>query len=131
MAELEPGNIWDSVLGLLVAIETVLGVTTLQYMVDWGSIKDGVQSLNSKASTATFLAAVQSQIIAISYQNNSTAFPVATNVFGFLGVLSDVIAACLALLGSTILQRHITVVEKELDHTAVANASPERLTELH
>ncbi|KAJ7894157.1 hypothetical protein B0H13DRAFT_2525895 [Mycena leptocephala] len=76
---------------------------------------------------ATFLAAVQSQIIALSYQDNSTHLKTATNVLGFAGVLLDVTSACLGLMTSTVLQRHIAVVEKQLD--AIEDASPEQLQE--
>ncbi|KAJ7912269.1 hypothetical protein B0H13DRAFT_1875071 [Mycena leptocephala] len=77
---------------------------------------------------ATFLAAVQSQIVALSYQENSTRLRMATNVLGFAGVLLDIIAACFALLASTILQTYIAVVEKQID--AIEDASPAQIASL-
>lgn len=58
---------------------------------------------------------MQAQIIALSYQNNSTSIEIATNALGFAGVLLDVITAFLALLASTITQRHVQVVERQLN----------------
>ncbi|KAJ7326202.1 hypothetical protein DFH08DRAFT_885051, partial [Mycena albidolilacea] len=63
---------------------------------------------------ATFLAAIQAQLVATSYQDNSTRLKVATNALGFAGLLMGVISACLALLASNILQRHIAIVDKQL-----------------
>ncbi|KAJ7836487.1 hypothetical protein B0H13DRAFT_1913046 [Mycena leptocephala] len=77
---------------------------------DWETVKGQVGSLTSEAAIATFLAAVQSQILALSYQDNSTCVKTATNALGFAGVLLDVITACLALLASTILQRHVAIL---------------------
>ncbi|KAJ7825454.1 hypothetical protein B0H13DRAFT_2442400 [Mycena leptocephala] len=93
----------------------------------WETVKNQVGDLVSAATIATFLAAVQSQIIALSYQDNSTHLKTATNVLGFAGVLLDVTSACLGLMTSTVLQRHIAVVEKQLD--AIEDASPEQLQE--
>jgi hypothetical protein len=70
---------------------------------------------------ATFLAAVQAQIIAISYTNNSSPTGVATNAFGFMGVMFDVIAALLALLSSTIMQTRVSVIDRILINTAKLN----------
>jgi hypothetical protein len=53
---------------------------------------------------------------------------VATNALGFAGLLLDVITACLALLASSILQRHIAIVEKQL--TAIETATAEQLQDL-
>jgi hypothetical protein len=71
---------------------------------------------------------VQSQILALSYQDNSTRVKTATNALGFAGVLLDVITACLALLASTILQRHVAIVENQL--TAVDDASQAQLADI-
>ncbi|KAJ3852479.1 hypothetical protein EV368DRAFT_82499 [Lentinula lateritia] len=76
---------------------------SIQTTSDWESAKNQVGRLSSEATIATFLAAVQSQIIAISYQDNSTNIQIATNALGFAGVLLDVITAFLALLASAIL----------------------------
>jgi hypothetical protein len=80
------------------------------------------------AVQATFLAAVQSQILALSFQDNLTSLKITTNTFGFVGILLDVITACLDLLGSTILQRHIAAIEQQLD--AIEDASSEQLIEI-
>ncbi|KAJ7190330.1 hypothetical protein GGX14DRAFT_408102 [Mycena pura] len=95
---------------------------------DWEAAKSQIGGLTSEAAIATFLAAVQAQIIALSYQDNSTRLKIATNSLGFAGVLLDVITACLALLASTVLQRHIAVVEQQLG--AIENASVEQLREI-
>ncbi|KAJ7930934.1 hypothetical protein B0H13DRAFT_2309243 [Mycena leptocephala] len=73
-------------------------------------------------------AAVQSQILALSYQDNSTRVKTATNAFGFAGVLLDVITACLALLASTILQRHVAILENQL--AVVDDASQAQLADV-
>ncbi|KAF9065001.1 hypothetical protein BDP27DRAFT_1425180 [Rhodocollybia butyracea] len=80
----------------------------------WDSVRDQQVRLSSVASIATFLAAVQSQIIALSYQDNSTAAHLATNITGFAGILLDVITAFLALLASTTIQHYRSEVEKQL-----------------
>ncbi|KAJ7463684.1 hypothetical protein FB451DRAFT_1265217 [Mycena latifolia] len=84
-------------------------LTRMRNVLDWERIRDQIGSLTSEATIATFLAAAQSQVITLSYQDNSTGVKVATNVLGFAGVLLDVITAFLALLSSTILQRHIGI----------------------
>lgn len=53
-------------------------------------------------------------LIALSYQDNSTAAHLATNITGFAGILLDVMTAFLALIASTTIQRHISEVEKQL-----------------
>ncbi|KAJ7792233.1 hypothetical protein B0H14DRAFT_171784 [Mycena olivaceomarginata] len=68
---------------------------------DWENAKDNIGALTAEATVATFLAAVQAQLIALSYQDNSTRLKVATNALGFSGLLLDVITACLALLASS------------------------------
>ncbi|KAJ7767367.1 hypothetical protein B0H14DRAFT_3165170 [Mycena olivaceomarginata] len=95
---------------------------------DWENARDNVGALTAEATVATFLAAVQAQLIALSYQDNSTRLKVATNALGFAGLLLDVITACLALLASSILQRHIAIVEKQL--TAIETATAEQLKDL-
>ncbi|KAJ7789927.1 hypothetical protein B0H14DRAFT_3891495 [Mycena olivaceomarginata] len=95
---------------------------------DWENAKDNIGALTAEATVATFLAAVQAQLIALSYQDNSTRLKVATNALGFAGLLLDVITACLALLASSILQRHIAIVEKQL--TAIETATAEQLQDL-
>ncbi|KAF9065374.1 hypothetical protein BDP27DRAFT_1424937 [Rhodocollybia butyracea] len=82
--------------------------------VTWETVKGQQARLSSTAGIATFLAGVQSQIIALSYQDNSTPARLATNITGFAGILLDVITAFLALLASTTIQRHISEVEKQL-----------------
>ncbi|GAW05839.1 hypothetical protein LENED_007723 [Lentinula edodes] len=101
---------------------------SVQTTSDWESAKNQVGRLSSEATIATFLAAVQSQIIAISYQDNSTNIQIATNALGFAGVLLDVMTAFLALLASAILQRHITTIDKQL--TAIEDASFEQIEEI-
>ncbi|KAJ6545680.1 hypothetical protein B0H19DRAFT_286567 [Mycena capillaripes] len=96
---------------------------------DWETIKGQVGGLTSEAAIATFLAAVQSQIVALSYQDNSSRLKTATNALGFAGVLLDVITACLAMWASSILQRHISVVERQID--AIEDASPAQITEMY
>ncbi|KAF7325372.1 hypothetical protein MSAN_02514500 [Mycena sanguinolenta] len=58
---------------------------------------------------STFLAAVQSQVMALSYQDTSTCLKIALNVFGF------VTSACLGLLLSTLLQQHMAVVQAQIN----------------
>ncbi|KAJ6478318.1 hypothetical protein C8R45DRAFT_1007030 [Mycena sanguinolenta] len=99
-----------------------------RYAMDWESVKDRTRDLNSEATIASFLAAVQAQIVAISYQDNSTKIAIATNMLGFAGVLLDVFAACLALLASTILQRRTVIIEKQMD--AIGDASRQRVEQI-
>ncbi|KAJ7714262.1 hypothetical protein B0H16DRAFT_1742737 [Mycena metata] len=94
----------------------------------WDTTKGQVAILTAGVTIATFLAAVQSQIVALSYQDNSTRLKIATNALGFAGVLFDVAAACIALLASTTLQRHIAMVEEQLN--AIQDASLEQLAEI-
>ncbi|KAJ7615867.1 hypothetical protein FB45DRAFT_1106615 [Roridomyces roridus] len=94
----------------------------------WETVKTHAGDQVSSATIATFLAAVQAQIIALSYQDNSTSLRVVVNVFGFAGVLLDVTAACLGLMTSTVLQRNIAAVEKQLD--AIQDAPPHQLHEI-
>ncbi|KAJ7160564.1 hypothetical protein C8R43DRAFT_1124033 [Mycena crocata] len=114
--------------GISIALAMVETLRETVFGLDWDTIKDRIGSLNSEATIATFLAAVQSQIIALSYQDNSTKLKIATNVLGFAGVLLDVLAACLALLASTLLQRHTAIVEKQLD--SIEDASQQRIVEI-
>jgi hypothetical protein len=46
---------------------------------------------------ATFLAAVQAQLLGYSYQNNATNIEVAINLFGFVGLALDVLGAAAGL----------------------------------
>ncbi|KAJ7136294.1 hypothetical protein C8R46DRAFT_581202 [Mycena filopes] len=81
----------------------------------WEDIKSELGRLTAQAGIATFLSAVQAQIIALSYQDNSTPLRVAVNAVGFAGVLLDVTAACLALQTATAVQRRIAVLERQID----------------
>ncbi|KAJ7160546.1 hypothetical protein C8R43DRAFT_1176794 [Mycena crocata] len=96
-------------------------------VMDLSTTKEEIGNLTSEATIATFLAAVQAQIVAISYQDNSAGVKVATNVLGFAGMLLDVSAACFAMLASTLLQRHMTLIERELN--VIENASLQELME--
>ncbi|KAJ7077238.1 hypothetical protein C8R44DRAFT_826256 [Mycena epipterygia] len=113
---------------LRTTFQVLEAVTSLSSGTDWETIKAQIGNLASEAAIATFLAAVQSQIIALSYLDNSTGVKVATNILGFSGVLLDVITAFLALLSSTILQRHIAIVEKQLG--SIEDASPQQIQEV-
>ncbi|KAK6969327.1 hypothetical protein R3P38DRAFT_3146331 [Favolaschia claudopus] len=95
---------------------------------DWDDIKSESTSLLSNAAIATFLAAVQSQIIALSYQDNTSHVAVASNVWGFAGVLFDVSSACFALGASTTLQRYTTIIDNEIN--AIDDASPCQLAQI-
>lgn len=53
---------------------------------------------------ATFLAAVQAQLIAFTYQNNSTRIQRATNAISFLGLSFDVIGTAIGLLSALTMQ---------------------------
>ncbi|KAK6995897.1 hypothetical protein R3P38DRAFT_3287890 [Favolaschia claudopus] len=94
----------------------------------WDDIKSGSSSLVSNAAIATFLAAVQSQIIALSYQDNNSHIAVATNALGFAGVLLDVSSACFGLGSSTTLQRHTTIIDNQL--SAIDEASMHQVADI-
>ncbi|KAJ7733868.1 hypothetical protein DFH07DRAFT_989276 [Mycena maculata] len=123
---------------LLTKTNAILGIfTKLQYTVDrdWKSIREGAQNLDSTATIvspfqAMFLGGVQATIIAISYQDNSTRVEVAASVSGSAGVLLDVIAACLAMVGSTIPRQHIVIVENHLSEEAIKQASQQQIEDL-
>ncbi|KAJ7226223.1 hypothetical protein C8J57DRAFT_1731127 [Mycena rebaudengoi] len=122
-----------SSISLLAQVAPVPGLTFILELLrepemDWDAVKDRIGGLNSEATIATFLAAVQAQVLALSYQDNSTGVKVATNALGFAGVLLDVLTACLALLASTLLQRHTAIVERQL--ALIEDTSPERLAEI-
>ncbi|KAJ7157463.1 hypothetical protein C8R46DRAFT_1294170 [Mycena filopes] len=91
-----------------------------------------LQILNGFMETtqAIFLAAVQSQIIALSYQSNSTSLQVATNLFGFIGVLLDVITAFLAFMASRIIQAQLRATADALNINKIERASPQHLREI-
>ena len=55
---------------------------------------------------ATFLAAVQTQTLSFSIQNNSTHLLIATNTFAFTSVILDVVGAFLAIQSSMLGQAH-------------------------
>ncbi|KAK6995893.1 hypothetical protein R3P38DRAFT_3423892 [Favolaschia claudopus] len=114
---------------LRVALLTVHMVLNTSGQPDWDDIKSEIASLVSYATIATFLAAVQSQIIALSYQDNTSHVAVASNALGFAGVLFDVSSACFALGASTTLQRHTTIIDNEIN--AIDDASPRQLAQLN
>jgi hypothetical protein len=58
-----------------------------------------------KAIKATFLAGVQIQALTFSISNNHTTLQAASNVFGFAGILLDILAGCFALIGVIQLQK--------------------------
>ncbi|KAJ7789921.1 hypothetical protein B0H14DRAFT_229198 [Mycena olivaceomarginata] len=109
-------------------LSAVLSLLKTRAAPDCHGTKGHVGALTSEATIATFLAAIQAQLVAISYQDNSTRLKVATNALGFAGLLMGVISACLALLASNILQRHIAIVDKQL--TAIETATAEQLDDL-
>ncbi|KAJ7651434.1 hypothetical protein FB45DRAFT_1051157 [Roridomyces roridus] len=89
----------------------------------WDSFKGQAGNLTWGSTIATFLASVQANIIALSYQDNSTSLKRATNAFGFVGVTLDVLAACFGLMAASGLERRISAVEtqvKAIDHASIA-----------
>jgi hypothetical protein len=138
-------RVLNSVVGLvpLPALKPIIGliqvvIAAASTPVQWDDIKAWINNLKSEATIvrtfyalsrfswkivhqATFLAAVQAQIIAISYTNNSSPTSVATNAFGFMGIMFDVIAALLALLSSTVMQTRVSVIDRILSNTAKLN----------
>ncbi|KAK6995895.1 hypothetical protein R3P38DRAFT_2800225 [Favolaschia claudopus] len=94
---------------------------------DWDDVRNKGGTLVSNATMATFLAAVQSQIIALSYQDNTSRIAVAANALGFAGVLLDVSSARMALNASAALQRHTTFIDNQL--RAIDDASHRQLTQ--
>ncbi|KAJ3512153.1 hypothetical protein NLJ89_g3689 [Agrocybe chaxingu] len=91
------------------------------------SLKDIKNQINV-STIAAFLAAVQAQIISLSYQDNSSRALIAANVIGFGGVLLDVMAACQATTTSAILQREVAereVAESEAAKTDTRGQSQE------
>ena len=53
--------------------------------------------------------------------NNSSPTGIATNAFGFMGIMFDVIAALLALLSSTVIQARVSVIDRILSNVAKLN----------
>jgi hypothetical protein len=117
-------------------LSAVLSLLKTRAAPDWDGTKGHLKQPLSFRQTyscfiglaqATFLAAIQAQLVAISNQD-STRLKVATNALGFAGLLIGAISACLALLASNILQRHIAIVDKQL--TAIETATAEQLDDL-
>ncbi|KAK6969320.1 hypothetical protein R3P38DRAFT_3146311 [Favolaschia claudopus] len=107
------------------ALRTILPPPAHQ---DWDDIRNKGGSLVSNATMATFLAAVQSQIIALSYQDNTSPTAVASNALGFAGILLDVSSARMALNASAALQRHTTFIDNQF--RAIDDASEGQLTQI-
>jgi predicted kinase len=51
---------------------------------------------SSFSGKATFIAAVQAQVITYAYQNNSTALEVTINAIFFTGLFLDIVGGCMA-----------------------------------
>ncbi|KAJ7728137.1 hypothetical protein DFH07DRAFT_782273 [Mycena maculata] len=68
------------------------------------SLQVTATNLNSLAIIATFLAAVQAQVINFSLMNNATAIQTACNTFFLAGLLVDVLSGTIAIVGSIQLQ---------------------------
>jgi hypothetical protein len=93
------------------------------------AVKAQIVALSTEASIATFLSGVQAQIIALTFTNNSTRLKVAANAFGFMGLMWDVIAAFLGLYTSTIFQRNVSAIEKEIAHLTDPSVPQDHLDE--
>ncbi|KAK7013643.1 hypothetical protein R3P38DRAFT_3206203 [Favolaschia claudopus] len=94
----------------------------------WDHMKGVSAVFVSNAAIATFLAAVQSQIVALSYQENTSRVAVACNALGFAGVLFDGSSGFFALSASTKLERNIAIIEHQL--SAIDDASPRQLAQI-
>lgn len=70
-------------------------------------IKAHVDTVNSFIVVATFIAAVQGQIIALTFGVNDTSLQIFTNGIGLIGLTFDILGACFGMLVAVILQGHI------------------------
>jgi hypothetical protein len=126
--KLEPssGPIVAAIFAALRIISEVASVTSAaRHNLD--AVKAQVVALSTEASIATFLSGVQAQIIALTFTSNSNQLKVAANAFGFMGLMWDVIAAFLGLYTSTIFQRNISAIEKEIAHLIDPSVPPDHL----
>jgi hypothetical protein len=87
---------------------------------------------------ATFIAAVQAQVITYSYQSNSTNLEVAINAIFFTGLFLDIVGGCMAYIVAVQLQhiyalllrrtKSVSQIVKALDqYTPPPGADPSRL----
>lgn len=103
----------QALLKIIEVLELSSGSSKIRLL--WDDLKAQLKILNAEAAVATFLAVVQSQILALSIPLITTSIHKATNALGFMGVLFDVIAAFFALLSSTVLQKALSDTERILD----------------
>ncbi|KAF8305115.1 hypothetical protein DL93DRAFT_2172776, partial [Clavulina sp. PMI_390] len=79
---------------------------------------DGMQArmanLNALAVIATFLAAVQAQIIGYTYELNGSVLQKTINTMAFLGLAFDIIGTAVGLFSAITMQPHQTRLNQEL-----------------
>jgi len=67
-------------------------------------LKRRIDNVNALAIVATFLAAVQAQLISFTYQNNDTPLGKAANIFSFIGLSFDILGTATGLISAMTLQ---------------------------
>ncbi|KZS96214.1 hypothetical protein SISNIDRAFT_450846 [Sistotremastrum niveocremeum HHB9708] len=80
-------------------------------------LKARIDNVNAMAIVATFLAAVQAQLISFTWQSNSTSLEKAINIFSFVGLAFDIIGTATGLISALTLQPDTARI-----HEAVLNA---------
>ncbi|KAG8776149.1 hypothetical protein FRC16_004607 [Serendipita sp. 398] len=86
------------------------------------SFKDLLSNLSTFGTVATFLAAVQAQVLAFSIDNQSSTLKSAATALFFSGLFFDVTGASISLLGITQVQRlHTILLRRTNAVTSIAN----------
>ena len=72
---------------------------------------------------ATFIAAVQAQVITYAYQSNTTNLEVAINAFFFTGLFLDIVGGCMAYIVAVQLQHiYALLLRRSTSVSQIVNA---------
>lgn len=90
----------------------------------------GVQTRANVLNQGSFIAAIQTALLALSFDQNSTGVQRATNALFFSSLLLDIIGTSIALVGGVMFQKHI--IELEYMHASLTQMEEavERIKEL-
>jgi len=86
------------------------------------------ENLNAIGLIATFLAAVQTQAISFTVQNNNTTLQSAVNAFFFAGMFLDVVGGCIAFIAVVQFQKlYALLVRRTKSVSAIMDALEKRI----
>ncbi|KAF8904758.1 hypothetical protein CPB84DRAFT_655149 [Gymnopilus junonius] len=91
------------------------------YHVD--TVKSLQEDLNALALIATFLAAVQAQVVSYSFDSNSSKLDVAVNALFFAGLLLDILGGCVAYVVAIQLQHIYSLLVRRKSSVSQITAS--------